>query len=212
MSEQKNPAYRGVTVRDQEYPESYDEYLEIIYRLSLSNPAGIVKNKTISTALNVKASSVTNMLEKLKDIALIEWTPRSVIKLTKIGRTRAKELIKYNILTELFLCRVLKITNPTEINRIACDFEHHFNPELAERFVQLLGIDSTEFPNIDNFIMENKIPIPIHTKPVYSSAEMDIFLKEKKKLLTKQLAKNINLSKNQKEKVNSILEDILNQK
>ena len=155
--------FRGVTVRDSQFPESYDEYLECIYRLSLKNPGGYVKNKDISERLNVKAPSVTNMLEKLSKAELINWTPRKGIKLTPIGRERAKLIVSYHVVIELFLARILGMKNKEEIDKIACDFEHHFTPELKSRLVDLLGIED-EITNIDNFIYEDRFPKHIETQ------------------------------------------------
>ena len=113
--------------------------------LSLSNPGGWVKNKEISDRLKVKAPSVTNMLENLSKVEMIKWTPRKGIRLTDKGRTRAKDIVTYHILFELFLKNVLQMTNEDEINRLACDFEHHFTPELKKRL--------SDFSRKDRFVL-----------------------------------------------------------
>jgi len=152
-------------------PEAYQEYLEIIYRLSLQNPGGWVKNKDISDRLNVKAPSTSSMLEKLTVKGLIEWVPRSGIRLTDMGKEKAKIIIRNHIIIEVFMMNVLKITNPEHLNQIACDFEHHITPEIAERMQNLLGIDDY-VKNVDNFILEDKLPSHIHTNPVYSEKKI----------------------------------------
>ena len=64
-------------------PESYQEYIESIYRIYLSqkktkkNEDNFVSNSAIASHMNYKASSVTNMLRKLSDKDLIKWTPRN---------------------------------------------------------------------------------------------------------------------------------------
>ena len=73
----------------------------------LKNPMGWVKNKDISIRLNVKAPSVTNMLQKLAKAELIQWTPRKGIKLTDSGKERAKQIVTSHVIMELFLNRVL---------------------------------------------------------------------------------------------------------
>ena len=163
----KSHPNKGVTIRDAQYSESYDEYLEIIYRLSLQNPRGWVKNKDISLRLNVKAPSVTNMLEKLSKAELIEWKPRSGIRLNTAGKDRAKQLVKNHILAELFLNRVLGMKDKDEVDKIACDLEHHFTTELTHYFEDLLGIKD-EISNVDNFIMKHEFPAHIKTSPIYS--------------------------------------------
>ncbi len=164
-------SYRGVTVRDQPFSESYDEYLENIYRLSLKNPGGWVKNKEISQRLNVKAPSVTNMLEKLSNVKFIDWKPRSGIRLTDIGRDRAKNLVTYHIVVELFLQRILKMDDAETIDNIACDLEHHLTDDMKDRIIDLLGI-TENLTNVDNFILEDKLPEHIESRPVYTEKEM----------------------------------------
>jgi DtxR family transcriptional regulator, Mn-dependent transcriptional regulator len=175
---------KGITIRDEAFSESYDEYIEAIYRLSLKNPGGWVKNKEISKRLDVKAPSVTNMLEKLSKSKYIDWKPRSGIRLTEIGRDRAKILVCNHIIVELFLSNILKMTNSDQINKIACDFEHHMTHDLTERFKSLLGIEEL-MKNVDNFIGDDKIPTHIETKHIYRQNEVNEMLLEiKKKLLS----------------------------
>ncbi len=184
--EEPEISYRGVTVRDSEYPESYDEYLETIYRLSLNNPMGWVKNKDISVRLNVKAPSVTNMLEKLRNAHLISWTPRKGIRLTDEGRTRAKQIVSYHVLMELFLNRVLGMDDWKKVNKLACDFEHHITPDLQARLIHLMGLEE-EFKNSDNFIYEDRFPEHIKTQPIYTTSQINESLEILKKEFLNQL-------------------------
>jgi DtxR family Mn-dependent transcriptional regulator len=154
-----------------EYSESFDEYLEAIYRLSLQNIGGWVKNKDISARLNVKAPSTTKMLDKLSKTGYIEWTPRKGIRLSDIGREYAKNLVVNHIILELFLRRILRIKNKDQINKIACDLEHHIDANLRELFKDLLGI-SDILKNVDNFILEDKFPDHIITRPIYSESRL----------------------------------------
>jgi DtxR family Mn-dependent transcriptional regulator len=164
MEDKKN---RGITIRENSISESYQEYLECIYRLSLKNPAGWVKNKEISDRLNVKAPSVTNMLEKLAFAKLVEWKPRSGIRLTEKGRDMAKLMIGNHITLELFLMQVLKIPDRPTIEKLACDFEHHLTPEIQKKMEELLGIQDITH-NVDNFILEDKFPEHILTQNLYT--------------------------------------------
>ena len=158
--------YKSVSQRDKIYSESYDEYLEVIYRLSLRNPMGWVKNKEISERLKVKAPSVTNMLEKLAKAKLIEWKPRAGIRLSKKGKDRGKDLVMNHIIMELFLERILKLNNPEQIDKLACEFEHHITPEIKARLMDLLGIDEN-LSNVDNFIVDDKLPKHFTTRAIY---------------------------------------------
>jgi len=186
-SDMKKPSsdpsiYKSVTQRNKIYSESVDEYLEAIYRLSLKNPMGWVKNKEISERLKVKAPSVSNMLEKLAKAKLIEWKPRAGIRLSKKGKFRGKELVMNHIIMELFLERTLKMDDPAQIDKLACEFEHHITPEIKVRLMDLLGIDEN-LTNVDNFIVDDKLPKHIKTRAIYpekhiinllDSIEMDL--------------------------------------
>ncbi|MCF2140667.1 MAG: metal-dependent transcriptional regulator [Candidatus Lokiarchaeota archaeon] len=210
LSEQKNSSqisYKGITVRNSEYSESFDEYLECIYRLSLRNPAGWVKNNQISKRLQVKAPSVTNMLEKLSKAQLIDWKPRRGIRLTDIGRKRAKEVVFYHSIMEIFLNRILGMTNPEQINKIACDFEHHLTREFSDRLIELMGIHG-ELKNVDNFIMEDRLPTHIETRPIYSEKAVLEILEKFYFNLKKRIQSN-DLSENElNEEYKIILEEI----
>ncbi len=163
--------FKGVTVRNQPYSESFDEYLETIYRLSLKNPGGWVKNKDISERLEVKAPSVTSMVKKLSLSKLIDWKARHGIRLTEKGRERGKTLVRNHIILELFLERTLKIRDPVVINQIACDIEHHMDENLTARFSKLLGIDAN-LTNVDNFILEDKLPAHLETRQIFSEQQV----------------------------------------
>ncbi len=175
MSKSKNI---GVIQRKKKYPESYDEYLEAIYRISLNNPKGWVKNKDIADRLNVKPSSVSKMLAKLRDVGLIEWERRGGIRLSDIGRKRAKSIITNHIVLELFLDQTLHLKDREEIERVTCNLEHYLTRDLKNRLLSLMNIDENQIKNIDNLILEDKFPERIDVRPVYSEKQvLDIIKK-----------------------------------
>jgi Mn-dependent DtxR family transcriptional regulator len=198
-----NPPFKGVTVRDHQYSESYDEYLEIILRLSHQNQNSgeWVKNKSISKALKVKAPSVTNMLEKLSRAKFINWIPRKGVKLTDLGIARATELISYHTIMELFLNRVLKIEDPNQLDGIACDFEHHFTPTLKELVKTLLGIDEDISSALSELMVDDHFHRNIHTNPVYSEVETYILIDT----LKKQITEKLELSGDQQEQLDAVI-------
>ncbi len=124
------------------------------------------------------------MLEKLTEAKLIEWTPRSGIRLVEKGREMAKSLIANHITTELFLMRALKINDTSMIEQMACDFEHHMTPEMTAKLQELLGIEDIT-KNVDNFILDDKLPEHLGTHRIFSEAEViqNIRIMEEKVLL-----------------------------
>ena len=196
-----NPPFKGVTVRNHQYSESYDEYLEVILRLSHQNSGEWVKNKDISKALKVKAPSVTNMLEKLSRANFIWWIPRKGVKLTDSGGARATERICYHTIMELFLNRVLNIEDPQVLDAIACDFEHHFTPTLKNRMKKLLGLEEDSDLAFSALNSEDHFHDEIKTTPVYSKAKTHALIEA----LNSQIKEKLELSGNQEEQLAVII-------
>jgi len=118
--------------------ESYEDYLKAIFLISKNNKGGWISNSEISNFLNVKPSSVTNMLYNLKANEFIDWRPRKSIRITKKGKEIALEIIKnYNSLFNFF-SRVLNLKNETLIQKLSCEIEHHINPEISNALENLI--------------------------------------------------------------------------
>jgi len=118
--------------------ESYEDYLKAIFLISKNNKGGWVTNLEISNFLNVKPSSVTNMLYNLKSNQLIDWRPRKAIRLTKKGKKVALIIIKnYNSLVNFF-SNVLKLKNKNLVQKLSCEIEHHINPEISNALENLI--------------------------------------------------------------------------
>ena len=118
--------------------ESYEDYLKAIYLISKSNKGGWVSNSEISSFLNVKPPSVTNMLYNLKAKKLITWKPRKSLRLTKEGKKIAQNIIKsYQNLCDFF-SNVLKLENSELIKKLSCEIEHHLTPEVSNALEDLI--------------------------------------------------------------------------
>ena len=50
-----------------EIPESYQRYIDEIYRIARKNKGGWVSNKELKSSLGVEPASVSGMLHKLED-------------------------------------------------------------------------------------------------------------------------------------------------
>ncbi|MFW9879848.1 MAG: metal-dependent transcriptional regulator [Candidatus Thorarchaeota archaeon] len=118
--------------------ESYENYLKAIYLISKNNKGGWISNLEISNFLNVKPSSVTNMLYNLKAHELIDWRPRKSIRLTKKGKEIALYIIQnYNSLFKFF-SHVLKLKNKNLVQKLSCEIEHYINPEVSNALENLI--------------------------------------------------------------------------
>ena len=80
--------------------ESMEDYLEMIYRYKNK---GEIHVKDIANKLNVKPSSVSNMINKLKGYNLVNSLKYGSIKLTKEGINTGKYLLwRHNVLVKFF--------------------------------------------------------------------------------------------------------------
>ncbi len=81
--------------------EAQEDYLEMIYRIYLEKK--IVHIKDIANNLNVKNSSASKMVNKLKDKNLLIFPKYKDVTLTEKGVNEAKYLLKrHMILTNFF--------------------------------------------------------------------------------------------------------------
>lgn len=120
------------------YSESYQEYIETIYRLTLDkdNKKTWITNAEIADSLHIKPPSVTEMLEKLADNGLVEWKKRHGVRLTEKGTSMGKQILDLHFLLEEFFTVVLDIDDEDLKHRIACSLEHHILSE--PRFVEAM--------------------------------------------------------------------------
>lgn len=78
--------------------ESMEDYLEMIYRNKEN-----IHVKDIATKLNVKPSSVSKMINKLKEYGFVNFEKYGSINLTKEGNDMGKYLLwRHNILVKFF--------------------------------------------------------------------------------------------------------------
>ena len=125
----------------EEINESYENYLKAIFQITKTKKGGWCSNSEISKYLNVKPASVTGMLHKLKDKALIKWEPRKSLRLTKKGREIAhKTLDKYNTLRDFFI-HVLNLRDRSLTDKLCCGMEHHITSKVSESLRDLIEID-----------------------------------------------------------------------
>jgi len=78
-----------------------EDYLEMIYRNSLVE--GFMRINTLSELLNVAAPSATKMVQKLNNLALLEYKKYGLIFLTENGKEVGKYLLHRHNIIEIFL-------------------------------------------------------------------------------------------------------------
>lgn len=118
-----------------------EDYLKAIYNLSIEgNP---VSTNALAENLNTKASSVTDMIQKLSDKKLVNYVKYKGATLSKSGEKIALKVIRKHRLWESFLVTKLNF-NWDEIHEIAEQLEHINSPVLVDKLDEHLG-----FPKFD---------------------------------------------------------------
>jgi len=143
-----------------------ENYLKSIYHLSLN--ATSVSTNQLAALLNTKASSVTDMLKKLADKELINYTPYQGVSLTAAGEKIAVNIIRKHRLWEYFLVEKLDF-KWDQVHEMAEEMEHISSNELIDRLDKFMGYPKYD-PHGDPIPDCNGL-IKIHNlKPVSSIA------------------------------------------
>lgn len=118
-----------------------ENYLKTIYHCSLkSESAG---TNQLAAATNTRAASVTDMLKKLADKKLINYTRYQGVTLTHEGEKIALEIIRKHRLWEYFLVEKLNF-KWDEVHEMAEELEHISSTELINRLDKFM-----EYPKYD---------------------------------------------------------------
>lgn len=125
---------------------SEENYLKAIYHLTVQLEAEVPTN-AIAEMMETKASSVTDMLKKLADKALINYIKYQGVSLTEKGMHAAKMIVRKHRLWEVFLVEKLAFTWD-EVHDIAEQLEHIKSEQLINKLDDFLG-NPTEDPHGD---------------------------------------------------------------
>jgi DtxR family Mn-dependent transcriptional regulator len=121
---------------------SEENYLKVIYHLSLVSPKGVNTN-AIAGMLETKASSVSDMLKKLATKELVSYQKYQGVLLTDKGIRVAKMIVRKHRLWEVFLVEKLHFSWD-EVHEIAEELEHIKSEKLINKLDSFL-----DFPAFD---------------------------------------------------------------
>jgi DtxR family Mn-dependent transcriptional regulator len=121
---------------------SEENYLKVIYHLSLVSPKGVNTN-AIAGMLDTKASSVTDMMKKLAEKDVVSYIKYQGVSLTEKGLYAAKMIVRKHRLWEVFLVEKLQFTWD-EVHEIAEELEHIKSEKLINKLDAFL-----DFPDVD---------------------------------------------------------------
>jgi DtxR family Mn-dependent transcriptional regulator len=140
---------------------SEENYLKAIYHLYGEQQKAVSTNE-LSAILNTKASSVTDMLKKLAEKALVDYKKYQGVTLSEKGEITALKVIRKHRLWEVFLVNKLNF-NWDEVHDIAEQLEHIQSEKLTDKLDAFLDYPKRDphgdpIPNRDGeFTVANKV-------------------------------------------------------
>ena len=117
---------------------SIQDYLKNIYELTENGE--VASTNALATKLNVRAPSVTGMVQKLASAkpALVEYEKHQGVTLTKEGRKAALEVIRHHRLLEAWLVQTLGYSWD-EVHEEAERLEHVISEDFEQRIAAAMG-------------------------------------------------------------------------
>jgi DtxR family Mn-dependent transcriptional regulator len=150
--------------------QSKEDYLKALYHLEIDYDA--VSTNSIADYLDMKPSSVTDMLKKLAEKKYINYEKYKGTSLTKKGRLIALSIIRKHRLWETFLVEKLGF-GWDQVHIIAEQLEHIKSEELIENLDDFLGNPKYDphgdpIPNKDGEIekMNQKLLVELKTDQI----------------------------------------------
>ncbi len=112
-----------------------ENYLRVIYEIE--EKKGHVRPIEIARTLCISAPSVTQMLQKLSKLGLIEYEKRGLVKFTKEGRDKASGIkMRYQVFLRLF--EMAGVSSKTAYMD-ACYIEHQLSEETVTKLVEFVN-------------------------------------------------------------------------
>ncbi len=93
--------YQILNAENKLLTSSMEDYLEMIYRICMED--GHARINQLAEKLNVRPSSTTKVVKKLKELGLVDYERYRVVHLTDEGKEMGKFLLKRHKIIEQFL-------------------------------------------------------------------------------------------------------------
>ena len=113
--------------------EHVEMYLKAIWHLTERKED--VKISTIAKMLNVRQPSVVQMLKKLNDRELVDYT-KAGVSLTENGEQIGSKMMRNSRLLEVLMDSALKVEVDEEM---VCGIEHHMNRQFTDALCTMLN-------------------------------------------------------------------------
>jgi len=120
-----------------------ENYLKQIYLEQQAVGADLVPMGRLATAMAVTPGTATTMIKALAEANLVNYEPRTGVRLTRPGEQLALHVLRRHRLVELFLVKVLGL-DWSEVHEEAEELEHAVSDKVLERMDQVLGHPSVD--------------------------------------------------------------------
>lgn len=122
--------------------EAQEDYLKHLLLLEEEGQTP-VPTQALAERLGVKPPSVTEMMKKLGEMGLLDYTPYRGARLTEAGRRVALEVLRHHRLLEAYLHQALGY-GWEEVHQEAERLEHVISEALEARIAEILGHPSRD--------------------------------------------------------------------
>jgi len=141
--------------------QAVEDYLKAIYKLQ---DEGWVSTTDLSAKMGVSPASTTNMVKRLSQLGLVNYTSYKGVRLSETGEKIALEIIRHHRLLETYLREIMgydweKMHNEAE------HLEHHISEEFEQRLDQMLGYP-THDPHGDPIPAKDGSIVTIDSEPI----------------------------------------------
>ncbi|MBE8540117.1 iron dependent repressor, metal binding and dimerization domain protein [Geoglobus acetivorans] len=116
--------------------ERIEEYLETIYDIQKSGR--VAKTKEIAERLNIKPSSVTEMLNKLSEMGYVDYQPYKGATLTRKGLDVAERIKKNYMVFKKFFTDFFGLDDETA-HGLSCTLEHIASEDVIDRICRVIS-------------------------------------------------------------------------
>ncbi|UCH87991.1 MAG: metal-dependent transcriptional regulator [Thermoplasmata archaeon] len=115
--------------------EETDEYLEAIY--DIAGKDGVAKTTEIAKRLELSPASVTEVMQRMAEKKLVNYTPYKGVSLSKKGLAHARRIKRKHRILERFLHDILGL-DQDKVHEQACLMEHTLTDETEEAMCKML--------------------------------------------------------------------------
>jgi DtxR family Mn-dependent transcriptional regulator len=115
-----------------------ENYLKKLYLEQRATATQMVSMGKLASAMNVVPGTATSMVKALADSGLVQYEPRSGVRLTHSGEQLALHVLRRHRLLEVFLVKILGL-DWSVVHDEADQLEHAVSDQVLERMDALLG-------------------------------------------------------------------------